>query len=173
RSTMMCNVVLCLQMLFLVIAAEEVMVEFENLEIISYNHDLVENPIVTLFQFNDTNQGVNASGVLKKDLGMDIKVTMDLSKLQEDNEYKQMTSVTDVDMCDLINKNQFGLKDLLKYGNFTVCPWKQAYYEVHNAMIDPSKLPPTAPAGKYIMNTKIFSGATEIIHTRFTGILKK
>ncbi|KAK4884838.1 hypothetical protein RN001_001109 [Aquatica leii] len=138
----------CIQVLFLsVYAQNELSVEFEKIEIVSFNPDVVENPIVSVFQYNDTSQGINASGTLKKDFGMDIKVNMDASKLQENNEYKVMTSVVDVDMCDLINKNQFGLKDLLKYGNFTVCPWKQAHYVANNAMLDASKLPANVPPG--------------------------
>ncbi|KAF5283953.1 hypothetical protein FQR65_LT13645 [Abscondita terminalis] len=155
-----------------VFAQNEYDVEFEKIEIVKYDHDIIDDLQISLFQFNDTSQGVNSSGTLKKDLGMDIKVNMDVSKLQENNEFKQITAVSDVDMCDMINRNQFGLKDLLKYGNFTVCPWKQAHYVVNNAMIDVSKLPPNAPPGKYVMNTIFFSGATELLHARFTGSVK-
>lgn len=49
---------------------------------------------------------------------------MEASKMEDNNEYKPITMVKDVDMCDVLDRNQFGLKDLLKYGNFTTCPWK-------------------------------------------------
>ncbi|KAF2902320.1 hypothetical protein ILUMI_03867 [Ignelater luminosus] len=147
----------------------EYTVQFDTLEIVSYNKDLIENPVVTLFKFNETSQAFNGSGILKKDLGMDIKVNMDAAKVEDDGKLKQMANVKDVDMCDLIERNQFGLKDLLKYGNFTTCPWKAASYVISNAMIDVTKLPPKAPAGKYIMNLQHFSGTTELMQTKFTG----
>ncbi|KAF5297583.1 hypothetical protein FQA39_LY12059 [Lamprigera yunnana] len=168
------KVVLCMHLLYISIFAEnDYSVDFEKIDIVSFNPDLVEDLVITLFQFNDTSQGVNSSGTLKKDLGMDIKVNMDVSKLQDNNEYKQLTAVTDADMCELINKNQFGLKDILSYGNFTVCPWKQAHYALHNAMIDVHKLPSNAPPGKYLMNTKFLAGTTELVHVRFLGSVVK
>lgn len=53
---------------------------------------------------------------------------MDTAKVEDDGKLKQMANVKDVDMCDLLERNQFGLKDLLKYGNFTTCPWKAVIY---------------------------------------------
>lgn len=49
-------------------------VVFDKIEVVDYNKELAENVVVTLFQTADGKQAVNATSVLKLDLGNDIKV---------------------------------------------------------------------------------------------------
>ncbi|KAF5297582.1 hypothetical protein FQA39_LY12058 [Lamprigera yunnana] len=142
-----------------IVAEQEDMIKatIEKLELISFNDQYIKNPKITIFQYNATHQAVNSSGTLLKDLGVNVMDNIEVYSI-ESNGPRLMTIAKDINVCEIMSGGYPELEDLFKYGNFTKCPIKAGYYETSNAIVDTSKIPPSAPRGSFLLDIKTSDG---------------
>ncbi|XP_018329855.1 uncharacterized protein LOC108740141 isoform X2 [Agrilus planipennis] len=133
-------------LIYVALAAE---LHHDKLELVYYDKSYIKNPIFSISELNGQ-YGFNISFDLLKDLGMHVKLNINIS-MQEENskEYTSMQNFEDMDVCDMLKSDMFGIRKLMAVANITDCPWKAGHYKMLDLKGDPSGLPPV-PSGNYM-----------------------
>ncbi|KAK9693443.1 Protein of unknown function (DUF1091) [Popillia japonica] len=79
-----------------------------------------------------------------------------------------------IDVCQALRKNTFGLMQMIRAGNMTTCPITKGYYYANNFVVDEKKMPPYMPEGRYKVMIAILDGNTPMTRTSlFMDIIYK
>ncbi|KAF2895046.1 hypothetical protein ILUMI_11129 [Ignelater luminosus] len=78
------------------------------------------------------------------------------------NEYRMFPIRASMNLCEVIDANDFGLGDILQEGFFSGCPIKKGVIRVYNWKPNQSRFPPFIPNGQYKMEMQILHFATEV-----------
>ncbi|KAF2902319.1 hypothetical protein ILUMI_03866 [Ignelater luminosus] len=149
----------------LTLAQEEFKLTVEKVEVISFNKEYIADPYIVVFQYNETNQGINASGKLLKDLGMKLRDNIEIYGIEE-GEPRLISTANDVMVCDVLTSGFPEIEELFKFGNFTKCPMLKGIYGATNAVVDLTNIPPSIPRGQFLIDIKSYDDDILLIHSK-------
>ncbi|KAF2905353.1 hypothetical protein ILUMI_00823 [Ignelater luminosus] len=125
--------------------------EFERIELVSFNKQYVRRFDVVTFKYNRTSAVINATWINTVDIKDNLDLVIQAYKFAS-NEYRLFPIRFSLNFCDAYQKNLIGAQTTKRCGNLAGCPiLKNVTIRVCNWSPDPSQFPPMIPNGRYMV----------------------
>ncbi|KAF2902666.1 hypothetical protein ILUMI_03519 [Ignelater luminosus] len=147
-------------------------ITFERVGVSKYNKEYLRSAKIVTFKYNRTQAACNGTLDLLKDLGNDIEIIAQAYTFLS-NEYRLFPLRLAFNLCEALNKNEFGLNTVFQHGNFTGCPIKPLRYVINKWVPDQKKFPPYIPNGDYRIYLEVMHSTVEIATANFYGIVSR
>ncbi|KAF2883655.1 hypothetical protein ILUMI_22527 [Ignelater luminosus] len=176
----MCKRIVILELLLLTAGAltlghfrqNDYSIIFERIQIDRYNKEYLRTAKIVTFKYNRTQPACNATFEVLKDFGNNLEVIIQAYTFLS-NEYRTFPMRFSLDLCKVIDANDFGLGDIVQEGLFSGCPIKKGVIHVYNWKPNQSRFPPFIPNGQYKLEMEILYFSTEVFVMNAYGTVSR